>query len=326
MDRAERTGLGVAVIGHAALFVALSLSLLSPPKLPKIESDPIEVELIEDVAEVTHAPEPQTKVSPPAAAASPPPPPEPIAPPAPPQPAPPRPAPPPPEPVPVPRPAPKPVPAPAPRPVPRPVPAPKPIPKPIPKPVPKPAVKPAPRVPAQPLSQADRRRPDKGTVVPPGNRPRLANPNSGLGDAVRNLRNPASGATPGLAKPAPAGPARPPAAKPGPPAIDAAAVKRALGSEIGRQLKPRWKAPTGAEVDQLVTVLSWDLAQDGSLAGAPRFVSQSGVTPSNAAQAEVHRENAIKAVRAAAPFKLPPEHYAYWKSVVSFRFDKRLSQ
>jgi hypothetical protein len=315
MDQAERTGLGVAIIGHAALFVALSLSLLSPPTLPKIESDPIEVQLIEDVAEVTRAPEPQTAPTPPAAAEpSPPPPPVPIAPPEPPRPIAPAPAP-----RPEPRPVPKPVAAPAPRPVP------KPVPKPIPKPLPKPMAKPAPRLPAKPLSQADRRRPDKGTLVPPANRPRLANPNSGLGDAMRNLRNPAPGAVPGPARPNPA--PRPAAAvKPGPPAIDATAVKRALGSEIGRQLKPRWKAPTGADVDQLVTILSWDLAQDGSLSGAPRFVSQSGVTPSNAAQAEVHRENAIKAVRAAAPFKLPSEHYAYWKSVVSFRFDKRLSQ
>jgi hypothetical protein len=117
-----------------------------------------------------------------------------------------------------------------------------------------------------------------------------------------------------------------PAAQPGPRAVDAAAVKRALGSEIGRQLKPRWKAPTGQDVDQLVTILSWDLNKDGSLAGEPRFVSQSGVNASNAAQAAVHKENAIKAVRAAAPFKLPVEHYSYWKSVVSFRFDKRLSQ
>jgi hypothetical protein len=100
----------------------------------------------------------------------------------------------------------------------------------------------------------------------------------------------------------------------------------ALGREIGRQIKPRWKSPSGADVDQLVTRLSWELNVDGSLAGEPRFISQSGETPSNQAQAKVHRENAIKAVRAAAPFKLPPEHYALWKSVTNFRFDKRLSQ
>ena len=112
----------------------------------------------------------------------------------------------------------------------------------------------------------------------------------------------------------------------GPSAADVASIKRALGQEIARQLKPRWKSPTGADVDQLVTILSWDLAKDGSLMGEPRFVDQQGGTPSNQAQARIHRENAIKAVRAAAPFRLPPEHYALWKSVISFKFDKRLSQ
>ena len=138
---------------------------------------------------------------------------------------------------------------------------------------------------------------------------------------MRNLGNPGA-ATP---KPGPA-PKPAPAAQPGPRGVEAGAVKRALGSEIGRQLKPRWKAPTGQDVDQLVTILSWDLNKDGSLAGEPRFVDQLGEGPSNRAQAAVHKENAIKAVRAAAPFKLPSEHYSYWKSVVSFRFDKRLSQ
>jgi hypothetical protein len=314
MDRAEKAGLGVAIVGHAALFVALSLSLLSPPKLPKIENDPIEVQLVDEVALETRMPEPKAEPAPappaPAAAPSPPPPPEPLELP---KPTPPAPAP---------RPEPAPVPRPAPKPVPKPAPAPRPVPKPVPKPVLKPVSKPKPVAkPAKPLDLSGRRRPDKPVAAPA--RPVRPRSNSGLGDAMRDLSNP--GAAP--AKPTPGPAPRPaPAAKPGPPAIDAAAVKRALGSEIGRQLKPRWKAPTGADVDQLVTILSWDLNKDGSLSGEPRFVSQGGGNASNAAQAAVHKENAIKAVRAAAPFKLPPEHYAYWKSVVSFRFDKRLSQ
>jgi outer membrane biosynthesis protein TonB len=307
MDRAEKAGLGVAIVGHAALFVALSLSLFAPPTLPKIENDPIEVQLVEEVAEQTRMPEPASAPAPPAPAAAPslPPPPEPIE------------APKPTPPVPAPRPEPAPVPKPTPKPIPKPRPVPKPVPKPVAKPAPKPAPKPVAK-PAKPQDQSGRRRPDKSIPAATPPRPRS---NSGLGDAMRNLGNP--GAAP--AKPGPA-PRPTPAAKPGPAAIDAVAVKRALGSEIGRQLKPRWKAPTGQDVDQLVTILSWDLNKDGSLSGEPRFVSQGGGNASNAAQAAVHKENAIKAVRAAAPFKLPSEHYAYWKSVVSFRFDKRLSQ
>jgi len=48
MDRAEATGLGVAVIGHIALFGLLSLSLIrKPPPLPN--NDPVEVQLVDDV-------------------------------------------------------------------------------------------------------------------------------------------------------------------------------------------------------------------------------------------------------------------------------------
>ena len=142
LDRAEKAGLGVAVVGHAALFAALSLSLLRPAELPKIDNPPIEVELVEEVAEVTRAPEPKAAPAPPAPAAAP----SPSPPPAPldlPKPTPP---------VPAPRPEPKPVPRPEPKPMPKPVP--KPVPKPMPKP--KPAAKPA-----NPGDQSGRRRPDK---------------------------------------------------------------------------------------------------------------------------------------------------------------------
>ena len=104
------------------------------------------------------------------------------------------------------------------------------------------------------------------------------------------------------------------------------AVKAALSGAIARQLKPRWVAPQGAEADQLVTVLSWDLNLDGTLAGAPRVVSQSGITDANRAQAQRHAEQAVRAVRLAAPFDLPPDLYAAWKHVAQFRFDRKLSQ
>ncbi len=289
MDRAEKAGLGVAIAGHVALFGALSLGLLSAPDLPKLDSQPVEVTLATEVDLRSAAPTP----APPAPAQQ-------QAEPAPTEPAP---APilaaPPPSPL-----IEKPQPKPEPKPVARFEPAPKPKPKAETKP--KPVIKP---VKVAKVDPEARRRPGLSNSIV-----------SGLSD------------TPSQAKPTKLGKASVPAAanpSPAPSALSAAeagAVKRALGQEIGRQLKPRWKSPSGADIDQLVTILSWDLAKDGSLIGEPRFVDQTGVTPSNGPQAKLHRENAIKAVRAAAPFRLPPEHYAYWKSIISFRFDKRLSQ
>jgi hypothetical protein len=110
----------------------------------------------------------------------------------------------------------------------------------------------------------------------------------------------------------------------GSPAPLGASEARALNQEISRQLQPYWRAPTGADADQLVTILRWRLNSNGSLASGPEVVNQTGLTESNRPQAELHKEAAIKAVRAAAPFNLPPEYYDYWKNIVSFRFDKRL--
>lgn len=75
-----------------------------------------------------------------------------------------------------------------------------------------------------------------------------------------------------------------------------------------------------------MTVLSFNLNRDGSLAGTPTVVRQLGINDTNRTQAERHAEQAIKAVRLAAPFDLPVEYYDAWKRVSAFRFDKRLSQ
>lgn len=286
MDRAEQVGLGVAFAGHIALFGALSLGLLRPPELPTLDNDPVEVTLASEVDLKSAAP----TITAPASA--------------PPSPSPPQAASMAPAPI---------VAAPPPPPIDKPVqklqppPKPKPITKTEPKSkAPTPVIKP-------PRSEPDGRR-----------RPGLSNSIvAGLTDAPTPAKSVRS-AKPDKVVAATA--TNTSAAPPAPSAVEAGAIKRALGQEIGRQLKPRWKSPSGADIDQLVTILSWDLAKDGSLIGEPRFVDQTGVTPSNGPQAKLHRDNAIKAVRAAAPFRLPPEHYAYWKSIISFRFDKRLSQ
>lgn len=103
-----------------------------------------------------------------------------------------------------------------------------------------------------------------------------------------------------------------------------ATEQAALTAAINRQLKRHWRAPQGVDADKIVTVLSWQLNRDGSLAGTPRIVSQSGINDSNRPQADLHAENAIRAVQLAAPFDLPEEFYDKWRRIQSWRFDRRL--
>lgn len=103
-------------------------------------------------------------------------------------------------------------------------------------------------------------------------------------------------------------------------------VRSSLLSAISREIKPRWVAPQGAEVDRLVTYVSWNLNDDGTLDGSPRVVRQEGITDANRPQAARHAEQAVRAVRLAAPFDLPLQYYNAWRRVIEFRFDRRLSQ
>jgi protein TonB len=109
-----------------------------------------------------------------------------------------------------------------------------------------------------------------------------------------------------------------------PAATFGAAEQAALSQAINRQLKPHWSAPSGADAEKLVTVLAWELNRDGSLAGRPRVVSQTGITESNRPQADLHAERAIRAVQLAAPFNLPDQFYDKWRRIREWRFDRRL--
>ncbi len=151
-------------------------------------------------------------------------------------------------------------------------------------------------------------------------------------------------------RPAPASPNRPalPAVKPGASAFDNAfksgipqakpggaapssaapitgAVRNSLAGAVARQLKPRWHGPSGLDVEKLATTVEWDLNPDGSLAGAPRVISQTGLTDANRPQADRHKEQALKAVRTAARFDLPAQYYAAWKHL-RFTFDWKINQ
>jgi outer membrane biosynthesis protein TonB len=101
------------------------------------------------------------------------------------------------------------------------------------------------------------------------------------------------------------------------------AVEASLAREVLRQLKPHWKAPTGADAEQLRTLLSIRLNGDGTVA-AVRVIDTTGVNDSNRGQVRLHQEAAVKAVRLAAPFVLPTELYDAWKVLEPVTFDKRL--
>ncbi|MEJ2458918.1 MAG: hypothetical protein P8Y58_12565, partial [Novosphingobium sp.] len=99
----------------------------------------------------------------------------------------------------------------------------------------------------------------------------------------------------------------------------------ALGAAVNRQLKPYWQAPQGADAELLVTRVRFRLNPDGSLDGEPQVLGTTGQTAANKAQVRRHQEQAVRAVKLAAPFDLPKDLYDAWK-VVTTNFDRRLSQ
>lgn len=340
----EGVGLAVAVALHLAVLGAILFS----PRSNDVVKPPerIAVTISDQVGMTSTAPDPgkaapdagpeQGEPAPPAAAAPPEPAPAPVADP---------------EPAPAPAPAPrvteKPRPEPAPKPEPRPTPkavpkpAPKPQPKSTPKPVPKPKPKPAPKPsPSRKTSAIDDIVSKKTTAKPaakPATKPSAAKP------AAKPAANPASGSSGASASKATAAPKKAgssafdDAFKNGTPGATAtrqtgtpaaqigAQARSALGAAINRQLKPHWQAPQGADVELLVTKVRFRLNRDGSLAGAPQVVSTTGQNATNQAQVTRHQEQAVRAVRLAAPFSLPDDLYEGWK-VVTTNFDRRLSQ
>ncbi|MYL98625.1 hypothetical protein GR702_12705 [Novosphingobium sp. FGD1] len=348
----EGIGLGVAIALHAAVLWAI---LYLKPGESEVVKPPqrIEVTISEEVGMTSTSPNPDAKAAPdkspelgdPAPEAAPV------------QPVEPAPAPQP-EPRPVPEPAPRAVERPQPKPQPRPEPKPQPKPQP-----PRPAPKPAPKAPAKPVEKpqpkpqpqaqpkpkpqpkasakprpAQKAEPKKpattdarkssaiDTIVK--SKPKAAPPGKSAGTSKSSTPPKKAGSsafddafksgTPGARSESGSGA---PAAKVGPAQVSA------LNAAIGRQLKPHWrgKAPEGADAELLVTRVRFRLNRDGSLAGEPQVVSTTGQTDANRAQVSRHQEQAIRAVKLAAPFNLPDDLYEGWK-VITTNFDRRLSQ
>ncbi|MFD1106137.1 cell envelope biogenesis protein TolA [Sphingobium olei] len=336
MERSEKIGLGVATAGHVLLFGLLSAGFLATPNPLKLNSPPMDVSLVDEVALQSTAPQVSTQPPPPSVApeqgptedAKPAPEPAPA-----------------PEPTPTPpQPQPKPVPAPPPpkkvvketpaKPKDKPAPAKKEVAKAPPKPKPAPE-KPAPK--AKPAPEKPKAKPSPAKSDVKSSAPAKSSSKS---DAKAKSDAPAKASGQGKAdKPrgsllgkdflkgidtsddAPRKPAPPPAAAMGP------QQKAALDAEIRRQLKPRWRPPSGADADKLVTLLEVRLDQNGNVVGTPEVIDQQGVTASNRPQAKLHAERAVQAVKLASPFRnLPGEFYDQWKWLRPLRFDARLNR
>lgn len=78
-----------------------------------------------------------------------------------------------------------------------------------------------------------------------------------------------------------------------------------------RQISHRLGKCWNPDRDGVPVTLSWRLRRDGTLDGEPRIESQQA-NPLFLASADA----AIRAIKACAPFKLPPDKYELWKSVV----------
>ena len=324
MDRAEKVGLGVAVVGHIVLFGLLSVGFLATPNPQKLAQTPMEVSLVKDVALEATAPqavtppaqsvapeegEPEDAAPPPEPAAEPAPEPEPAPPapqpkPAPAKPTPPKPAPPKPAPAPAPKPAPV-------KPQPRPKPAAEAPAKPSPKPAPaKQPAKPAPAAPAKTASKAPSA-PAKTTGKPSSASKPAAAKGSGSSETAKTAKprgsRLGSDFLAGLTSdPSPSKSTAPRAAK-----IDGRAMA-SIVQAIARQIQPcadRQVNP-GPGANEIVTTLNLRLNEDGTLAATPRMVRQSGVTDENERYKQRVVDLGVAAFKGCAPLKLPAEYYS----------------
>jgi outer membrane biosynthesis protein TonB len=281
IDRREGAGIGVAVIGHVALFGVLSVGFLATPNPVKLEATPIEISITDEVGLKSEAPvinreAPAEKLAE------------------------------------VPGPVEPDTPPPAPQPDPQPIARPDPTP---PKSAPAPAPKPQPK--AEPNKAPTPPRPDSRTQAQTNAAQSKAQPKSAR-QAVRPTGR-LTGITDGLTDQQSKGKATTPQA-----VQMGAEVRSSVFGLIRRQVKPHWRAPTGADVNLLATIVEVRLNRDGSLAGQPRVVQQTGQTDSNRPQQELHKERALAAIRLAAPFEgLPEEYYDGWKAF-RLSFDRRL--
>ena len=104
-----------------------------------------------------------------------------------------------------------------------------------------------------------------------------------------------------------------------------ASEKASLFQAVARQIREHRQPLSGPDIDLLVTKVRFRLNPDGSLSGAPQVVGQRGINDTNRTQAPRHAEQAVRAIRLAAPFDLPEKYYDAWKTV-TVDFDWNLAR
>ena len=97
--------------------------------------------------------------------------------------------------------------------------------------------------------------------------------------------------------------------------VDPVLVSRAT-ADAAAQVKRCYRTPkVMGEGKRIATRLHVRYAPDGTLAGLPAVIGQTGVTPSNQLFADEMAEAAIESVVRCSPLKLPPELYQLgWNS------------
>ena len=333
MERGERNGFAVALVGHVLLFGALSLGLLTAriPRPPV--ADTMDVMLTDKVGRISAAPKIATEAparseapdqGAPEESAPPPPAPKPEPTPPPPKPAPPKPAPAPPKPD---KPAPKPEPKTVPKPEPKPD-KPKPEPKPEkPKPAPpKPEkAKPAKAEPPKPTQEEASSSASKAKPTPARKAGGL--PSDFLGDlpgdkAGKGKAEKAKGSRLGndFLKGLSADRSDSKSDAPRASAVSAQSMN-GLIALIAAKVKPCYNPPAGgADSGSITTVLSIRMNKDGSVASVTPG-AQSGVNGSNQAYARQMADAARRAVLRCSPVTgLPAELYRGGWDDFDFRF------
>jgi periplasmic protein TonB len=167
------------------------------------------------------------------------------------------------------------------------------------RPVPKAAVRTPPKA-AVPAKAAARPTPPRTPAKTPARTPA-----KGAGGTTGKAPTPSKGLqgiVDGLGKQA--SPSKTPKAAPA--TQTAAQIKQSVRASIYAEVRPAFarRAPSGLDIEKLVTVFEVRVNPNGSLASEPRFVSQSGKTPSNSPQQALHVDAAKKAIKASAPFNM----------------------
>jgi outer membrane biosynthesis protein TonB len=162
---------------------------------------------------------------------------------------------------------------------------------------PQPIPKPAPAANAR-----DRSRPDRPSAAP----------NTSRSQPSQTPKP--SGALDGLNLTAPGSKANNSTSERQPPAPIGAAVRSSLAAEVLRQIKPYWVPPSGADSEKLRTSVRVSLDRSGNITQLGNC-TQSGMTASNQPQLALACENAKRAIRRAAPFRLPDQFYDAWKTI-----------